>query len=91
MNSALPLRPVAAETAAVHAPQLPASQGSGGSSAAEISVAVPLMAEALRRKGGKVFTNCAVRGLEMTGGRISSVVTEKGSIACDTVVLAGGA
>lgn len=58
---------------------------------AEPFVAVPLMAEALRRKGGKVFTNCAVRGLETTGGRISCVVTEKGSIACDTVVLAGGA
>lgn len=58
---------------------------------AEPFVAVPLMAEALRRKGGKVFTNCAVRGLETKAGRISSVVTEKGSIACDTVVLAGGA
>ena len=58
---------------------------------AEPFVAVPLMAEALKRKGGKVFTNCAVRGLETKGGRISSVVTEKGSIACDTVVLAGGA
>ncbi|MCA3560037.1 MAG: FAD-binding oxidoreductase [Aestuariivirga sp.] len=58
---------------------------------AEPFVAVPLMAEALRAKGGKVFTNCAVRGLETKGGRISSVVTEKGTIACDTVVLAGGA
>lgn len=58
---------------------------------AEPFVAVPLMAEALRRKGGKVFTNCAVRGLETSAGRISAVVTEKGSIACDTVVLAGGA
>ncbi|MEI8177192.1 FAD-binding oxidoreductase [Aestuariivirga sp.] len=58
---------------------------------AEPFVAVPLMAEALRRKGGKLFTNCAVRGLETKGGRISAVVTEKGAIACDTVVLAGGA
>ncbi len=58
---------------------------------AEPFIAVPLMAEALRAKGGKVFTNCAVRGLETKGGRICSVVTEKGSIACDTVVLAGGA
>jgi glycine/D-amino acid oxidase-like deaminating enzyme len=58
---------------------------------AEPFIAVPLMAEALRAKGGKVFTNCAVRGLETKGGRISAVVTEKGSIACDTVVLAGGA
>lgn len=58
---------------------------------AEPFIAVPLMAEALRRKGGKVFTNCAVRGLETKGGRIAAVVTEKGTIACDTVVLAGGA
>ena len=58
---------------------------------AEPFIAVPLMAEALQRKGGKVFTNCAVRGLETKGGRISSVVTERGAIACDTVVLAGGA
>lgn len=58
---------------------------------AEPFVAVPLMAEALRRKGGKVFTNCAVRGLETKAGRVSTVVTEKGTIACDTVVLAGGA
>ena len=58
---------------------------------AEPFVAVPLMAEALRKKGGKVFTRCAVRGLETRGGRVSAVVTEKGTIACDTVVLAGGA
>lgn len=58
---------------------------------AEPFIAVPLMAEALKRKGGKVFTNCAVRGLETRAGRIASVVTEKGAIACDTVVLAGGA
>jgi glycine/D-amino acid oxidase-like deaminating enzyme len=58
---------------------------------AEPFIAVPLMAEALRRKGGRVLTNCAVRGLETKAGRISAVVTEKGAIACDTVVLAGGA
>ena len=58
---------------------------------AEPFIAVPRMAEALKRKGGKIFTQCAVRGLETSGGRISAVVTEKGTIACDTVVLAGGA
>ena len=58
---------------------------------AEPFIAVPAMAEGLRKKGGKVFTNCAVRGLETKGGRVSAVVTEKGTIACDTVVLAGGA
>jgi glycine/D-amino acid oxidase-like deaminating enzyme len=34
---------------------------------------------------------CAVRGIETQGGRVSGAVTEKGRIACDTVVLAGGA
>ncbi|MFN4143089.1 NAD(P)/FAD-dependent oxidoreductase [Aestuariivirga sp.] len=58
---------------------------------AEPFIAVPAMAEALRRKGGKVFTRCAVRGLETRGGRVCAVVTEHGTIACDTVVLAGGA
>jgi glycine/D-amino acid oxidase-like deaminating enzyme len=58
---------------------------------AEPFLAVPLMAEALRRKGGRIFTQCAVRGLETQAGRVSAVVTEKGAIACDTVVLAGGA
>jgi len=58
---------------------------------AEPFMAVPLMAEALRRKGGKVFTRCAVRGMETKAGRVSAVVTERGAIACDTVVLAGGA
>lgn len=58
---------------------------------AEPFIAVPAMAEGFRKKGGKLFTNCAVRGLETTAGRISAVVTEKGTIACDTVVLAGGA
>jgi glycine/D-amino acid oxidase-like deaminating enzyme len=32
-----------------------------------------------------------VRGLDRQGGRIAGVVTEKGRIACDSVVLAGGA
>jgi glycine/D-amino acid oxidase-like deaminating enzyme len=57
---------------------------------AEPFIAVPAMARALLAKGGKVFTRCAARGLEMAGGRVSSVVTEKGVIATDTVVLAGG-
>ena len=41
--------------------------------------------------GAFLLTLVAVRGLETKGGRISAVVTEKGAIACDTVVLAGGA
>ncbi len=58
---------------------------------AEPQLAAPAIAAAARRRGAKVFTNCAARGLETAGGRVSAVVTERGPIACDTVVLAGGA
>ena len=37
-----------------------------------------------------LLTRCAVRSIETEGGRISGVVTEKGPIACEQVVLAGG-
>jgi glycine/D-amino acid oxidase-like deaminating enzyme len=58
---------------------------------AEPFIAAPAIARAAQKRGAKVFTGCAVRGLETAAGRVSAVVTEKGSIACDTVVLAGGA
>jgi len=58
---------------------------------AEPAVAAPAVAEAARDRGAVILTNCAVRGIERTAGRISGVVTEKGRIACASVVLAGGA
>lgn len=58
---------------------------------AEPQKAVPAMARALRRHGGTVLTRCAVRGIETTAGRVSAVVTERGTVACSQVVLAGGA
>ncbi len=57
---------------------------------AEPFIAVPAMARALQRLGGKIFTNWAARGLETSAGAVSAVVTERGSIQCDSVVLAGG-
>lgn len=57
---------------------------------AEPQKVAPAIANAARRKGAKVFTNCAVRGVESSGGRVSGVVTEKGRIACDAVIMAGG-
>jgi glycine/D-amino acid oxidase-like deaminating enzyme len=57
---------------------------------AEPFIAVPAMARALQKLGGKIFTNCAVRGIETTAGALSSVVTERGVVACKRVVLAGG-
>jgi glycine/D-amino acid oxidase-like deaminating enzyme len=37
------------------------------------------------------LTNCAVRGIERSAARVSGVITEMGRVACESVVLAGGA
>ncbi len=58
---------------------------------AEPQHAVPMMAAAARRMGVIIIEGCAARGLDMAGGRVSGVVTERGLIACDAAVLAGGA
>ncbi len=58
---------------------------------AEPQLATAAMANAAQKKGARFFTNCAIRGIETTAGRVSGVVSENGKIACDTVVLAGGA
>ena len=58
---------------------------------AEPAHAAPAIAEAARALGAIVLTGCAVRGLDLQAGRVAGVVTEKGRIACDAVVLAGGA
>lgn len=53
--------------------------------------AVPLIAQALVARGGVVLQNCAARGLELAGGRVSAVVTEKGTIRTKVAILAAGA
>jgi glycine/D-amino acid oxidase-like deaminating enzyme len=58
---------------------------------AEPQKAAPAIAAAARREGATIVTGCAVRGVETQAGRIAAAVTEKGRIACDAVVLAGGA
>ena len=58
---------------------------------AEPQLAAPAIAAGARKLGATVLTECAVRGVETEGGRISGVVTEKGRIACSSVVLTGGA
>jgi glycine/D-amino acid oxidase-like deaminating enzyme len=58
---------------------------------AEPQKAAPAIAEAARRRGAAILTQCAVRGIETAAGRVAAVVTEKGRIACQSVVLAGGA
>jgi glycine/D-amino acid oxidase-like deaminating enzyme len=58
---------------------------------AEPSYAVTAIANAAIRAGADLIQNCAVRGLECSAGRVSSVVTEHGPIRCGSTVLAGGA
>jgi glycine/D-amino acid oxidase-like deaminating enzyme len=57
---------------------------------AEPALAAPAIAEAARDHGALIFANTAVRGIDQTAGRISGVVTERGRIACQSVVLAAG-
>ena len=52
---------------------------------------MPAIAAAARRRGARLLTGCAVRGVETEAGRVSGVVTERGAVACQAVVLAGGA
>jgi glycine/D-amino acid oxidase-like deaminating enzyme len=53
--------------------------------------AVPQMASAAQRLGVRILENCAVRGVETSAGRLSAVVTERGTVRCERAILAGGA
>src|SRR3984885_7071266 len=58
---------------------------------AEPQRAAPAIARAAQRQGAVILAHCAVRGIERSGGRTAAVITERGRIACEAVVLAGGA
>jgi glycine/D-amino acid oxidase-like deaminating enzyme len=58
---------------------------------ADPSRAVPVVARGIMRAGGTVHQHCAARGLELSAGRVSAVVTEAGAIRTRTVIMAGGA
>jgi glycine/D-amino acid oxidase-like deaminating enzyme len=58
---------------------------------AEPSLAAPAIAEAARRNGATIHQECAARGLETKAGKVSAVITEKGTIRTQAVLLAGGA
>ncbi|MEM5314318.1 FAD-binding oxidoreductase [Paraburkholderia sp. JHI869] len=64
---------------------------SGTDGRAEPSKAAPAIARGAQRLGAKVYQNCAARTLDMSAGRVSGIWTERGRLAADTVVLAGGA
>ncbi len=57
----------------------------------EPRLAVPALARAAHRLGVAVVEYCAVRTLDLEGGRLAGIVTERGRVRCDSVVLAGGA
>jgi glycine/D-amino acid oxidase-like deaminating enzyme len=57
---------------------------------AEPAMAAPAIARAVQALGASVMTQCAVRAIETEAGRASGVITEKGGIRCQAVVLAGG-
>ncbi|WP_170332267.1 NAD(P)/FAD-dependent oxidoreductase [Ruegeria arenilitoris] len=58
---------------------------------AEPQWAAPAIAEGARDKGAAIMTSCAVRSIDVQAGRIAGVFTERGRVACEQVVLAGGA
>jgi glycine/D-amino acid oxidase-like deaminating enzyme len=58
---------------------------------AEPSVAVPAIARLARAAGVGIHQETAVRGLEISAGRVAGVVTEKGRIATPRVLVAAGA
>ena len=58
---------------------------------AEPQRAAPAIARAAQRQGASMLAHCAVRGIERAAGRVGAVITERGRIACDAVILAGGA
>ncbi len=58
---------------------------------AEPSKAAPAIARAVQQAGGSVVTQCAVRGVDVEGGRITGVVTERGTVKAQSVVVCGGA
>ena len=58
---------------------------------ADPSRAAPAAARAFVKLGGTLVQECAARGVEREGGRITAVVTEKGTIRTKVAVLCAGA
>ncbi len=58
---------------------------------AEPFLAVPALARLAAREGVTIVENCAVRILDIAGGRIKGVATEQGMIESPKVVVAAGA
>lgn len=57
---------------------------------AEPALATTAFARAAMRRGVRVLDDCGALAIEVSGGRVSGVVTEHGLIRCGTVVCAAG-
>ncbi|MBO9352441.1 FAD-dependent oxidoreductase [Bordetella petrii] len=58
---------------------------------AEPALATRGIAGLAQQHGAMLFEHCAVRGLDRAGGRVTGVVTERGPVRAQAVLLAGGA
>jgi glycine/D-amino acid oxidase-like deaminating enzyme len=58
---------------------------------AEPTLAASAIANAAIARGAIIMDHCAVRGLVTSSGKVSGVMTERGEIPCDQVLLAAGA
>lgn len=58
---------------------------------AEPSLAAQAIADTAAELGAHILPRCAVRALDLEGGKVAGVITEHGRIACQSVLLAGGA
>jgi glycine/D-amino acid oxidase-like deaminating enzyme len=58
---------------------------------AEPALAAPAIAEGARAHGATIHQNCAARGLDITNGAVTGVVTEKGVIRTRAAICAAGA
>ncbi|ARP94219.1 NAD(P)/FAD-dependent oxidoreductase [Bordetella genomosp. 13] len=58
---------------------------------AEPGLATHAIAALARARGAHVFEHCAVRGIDRSAGRVSGVITERGRVAAQAVVVAAGA
>lgn len=57
---------------------------------AEPRVAAPRVAVAARARGARIVQQCAVRQIELQNGQVHAVHTERGTLHCSAVLVAGG-
>lgn len=57
---------------------------------AEPTLTASAIAQAAIAKGAVIIENCAVRSLSLAAGKVCGVVTERGEIRCEQVLLAAG-